>query len=159
MRTIVMRGLIQVICLALLGCYPPGSVEKTAKPVSGNSTGNGVPAWPPADSEAVTFECFYPVETMPEFPGGRERLASFLAATLRMPREAKRKKVTGTVFVSFTITPAGAVQEAKVLKGIGHGCDEEALRVVKMMPNWKPGEQSGIPIPVRYSLPIRFLGK
>lgn len=96
---------------------------------------------------------------MPEFPGGQEKLAAFLTAKLQMPPEAKRKKVTGTVFVSFLITPAGTVQEAQVLKGIGHGCDEEALRVVKMMPNWKPGEQSGIPVPVRYSLPIRFGGK
>ena len=96
---------------------------------------------------------------MPEFPGGQEKLAAFLAATLQMPREAKRKKVTGTVFVSFIITPAGVVQEAQVLKGIGYGCDEEALRVVKMMPDWKPGEQSGIPVPVRYSLPIRFVSK
>jgi protein TonB len=159
MKTVGMRGLIQVICLALLGCDPSGTVEKIAKPVSAHSTGDDVPAWPPADSEAVTFECFFPIETIPEFPGGQEKLASFLAATLRMPTEAKRKKVTGTVFVSFLITPAGAVQEAQVLKGIGYGCDEEALRVVKMMPNWKPGEQSGTAVPIRYSLPIRFLGK
>jgi protein TonB len=66
-------------------------------------------------------------------------------------------KVTGTVFVSFIVNANGSVSDAQVLKGIGNGCNEEALRVVQRMPNWLPGKQSGQPVAVRYSLPIRFV--
>ena len=64
--------------------------------------------------------------------------------------------VQGTVYVSFVVESDGRINEAKVLRGIGSGCDEEALRVVKSMPNWTPGTQRGKPVRVRYNLPIRF---
>jgi TonB family protein len=162
-----MKGVIQAICFTvLLGCHPSGSVEESSETVSvgaaallPDSTEDDVSALLVGDTGTITIECILPVATMPEFPGGQEKLAAFLARTLQMPREAESKKITGTVFVQFTITPAGAVQDAQVLKGIGYGCDEEALRLTKIMPKWKPGEQSGRPVPVRYSLPIRFASK
>jgi protein TonB len=73
------------------------------------------------------------------------------------PKEAVADKVTGTVFVSFVVNADGSVSDVQVLKGIGSGCNEEALRVVQNMPNWLPGRQSGQPVAVRYSLPIRFV--
>jgi TonB family protein len=96
------------------------------------------------------------VEDMPEFVGGMDGLVKYLGENLLYPKEAAASKATGTVFVSFIVNADGSVSDAQVLKGIGNGCNEEALRVVQNMPNWLPGKQSGQPVAVRYSLPIRF---
>jgi protein TonB len=97
------------------------------------------------------------VEHMPEFVGGIEGLGKYLGDNIVYPKEAVANKVTGTVFVSFVVNADGSVSDAQVLKGIGSGCNEEALRVVQHMPDWRPGKQSGQPVAVRYSLPIRFV--
>jgi TonB family protein len=67
-----------------------------------------------------------------------------------------KKGVTGTVYITFIIEKDGTLTNAKVLRGIGSGCDEEALRVVNMMPKWNPGEQKGKPVAVQFNLPIKF---
>jgi protein TonB len=162
-----MKELAQVIFFSMLlgclpGCYTAGSEQERsttagASPAASAPTiENEVPGLFPEDSTLVEFACMQPIETMPAFPGGQEKLTAYLVHTLRMPREAKLKKITGTVFVHFMIDSTGNVGEAQVIKGIGYGCDEEALRVVKRMPTWKPGEQMGRPVPVRYSIPVRF---
>jgi TonB family protein len=97
------------------------------------------------------------VEHMPEFVGGMEGMVKYLGDNLVYPKEAVANKVTGTVFVSFIINADGSVSDAQVIKGIGSGCNEEALRVVQNMPAWLPGKQSGQTVAVRYSLPIRFV--
>ena len=97
------------------------------------------------------------VEHMPEFVGGMEGLGKYLGDNLVYPKEAVANKVSGTVFVSFIINADGSVSDVQVLKGIGSGCNEEALRVVQRMPVWLPGKQSGQSVAVRYSLPIRFV--
>jgi protein TonB len=94
---------------------------------------------------------------MPEFPGGMEGLMEYLMENLRYPAEAREKNVQGTVFLSFVVQANGAITDVATLKGIGAGCDEEARRVLAAMPAWQPGRQSGKAVPVRYSLPIRFL--
>ncbi len=93
---------------------------------------------------------------MLEFPGGIKKLFQFLREHLRYPDAAVSAKVCGTVFVGFDVQPDGSVTYARVLKGIGYGCDEEALRAVKAMPPWKPAEQSGRPVAIAFSLPVRF---
>ena len=103
-----------------------------------------------------TSEIFTAVEEMPQYPGGMPELITFLSKNLKYPEAAAKAGVQGNVFVSFIVSETGSVQEVTILKGIGSGCDEEALRVVKMMPNWKPGRQSGIPVNVKYTLPVRF---
>jgi len=100
---------------------------------------------------------FQVVEDMPEFPGGSAGMSQFLAGTLHYPQEARQAHVQGVVFVGFVVNRQGAVTDVMVLKGIGHGCDEEAARVVKLMPSWKPGRQKGKRVSVRYSLPIKFV--
>ncbi len=65
--------------------------------------------------------------------------------------------IQGTVYVTFVIETDGAVSHVKVLRGIGGGCDEEAVRVVTLMPDWKPGYQDGEPVRVQFNLPIRFI--
>jgi protein TonB len=97
------------------------------------------------------------VEEMPQFPGGMPGLSQYLTGALRYPPEAQKANMQGTVFVSFVVTRTGSITEVTLLKGIGYGCDEEAMRVVGLMPPWIPGRQSGRPVSVRYSLPLRFI--
>ncbi|MBX2980065.1 MAG: energy transducer TonB [Flavobacteriales bacterium] len=96
------------------------------------------------------------VEVMPEFPGGKEALLEYLQKNVVYPPKAQAAGISGTVYVTFVVRPDGSITDAKVLRGIGGGCDEEAQRVVKSMPNWKPGTQRGVAVPVQYNLPVRF---
>jgi len=96
------------------------------------------------------------VEKMPIFPGGPEALYKYIANTVVYPTVAKDSSITGTVIVTFIVERDGSVTNVKILKGIGGGCDEEALRVVKAMPKWSPGKQDGKPVRVQFNLPIRF---
>jgi protein TonB len=101
-------------------------------------------------------EVFTYVEEMPSFPGGQEELLTFLAENIKYPEIAKRAGVEGKIFVSFVVAKSGKITDIQMVKGIGAGCDEEAIRVVRMMPEWKPGKQNGAPVNVRVSIPIVF---
>ena len=96
------------------------------------------------------------VERMPTFPGGEEALMNFLRKNIRYPQYAVDQGISGRVFVRFVVEPDGTVSNIEILRGIGGGCDEEAVRVVKMMPNWIPGEAFGKKVRVTYTLPINF---
>ncbi|MBD2699887.1 TonB family protein [Spirosoma sp. BT702] len=103
---------------------------------------------------------FTVVEQQPTFPGGMQALWQYLARNLRYPKEAREKRIQGRVFVRFVVASTGSIRDVSVLKGIGSGCDEEAVRVVSQMPAWKPGQQQGKAVSVLYNLPINFsLGK
>jgi len=95
-------------------------------------------------------------EESPSFIGGMEGMSAFLQKNLKYPSRASRVGVQGRVFVQFTVGSDGKIENVKSVKGIGFGCDEEAERVVKLMPSWKPGKQSGRAVRVRYTLPISF---
>lgn len=99
---------------------------------------------------------FQIVEVMPEFPGGSDAMMKYLSENIKYPEEAKDKGISGRVFLSFVIEKDGAVSDVKVAKGIGKLCDDEAVRVVKAMPKWKPGLMKGKPVRVSYMLPIFF---
>ncbi|UJP64689.1 M56 family metallopeptidase [Mongoliitalea daihaiensis] len=107
-------------------------------------------------AEADTPDVFDMVEEAPEFAGGMEALNAFLAANLKYPQQAKEMGIEGTVYVMFEIHPDGKVKNEELLRGIGGGCDEEALRVVKMLPDWIPGKQGGEEVAVRMRLPVKF---
>jgi len=96
------------------------------------------------------------VEEMPEFPGGVEAMMKYVGENVKYPEEAKDKNIAGRVFLSFVVEKDGSIGEVKVLRGIGGGCDEEAVRVIKSMPKWKPGKQEGKPVRVSYMMPINF---
>ena len=102
----------------------------------------------------IEFACVFP--PIPEYPGGTHAMYKFIAANLRMPRAAERAGISGRVFLSFIIEATGEVTHVRVLKGLGFGCDEEAVRLMESMPKWKPGKQDGKPVPARYNLPITF---
>lgn len=101
-------------------------------------------------------EIFTIVEETAEFPGGEEGLFKFLSDNVKYPTMARESNVSGTVFVTFVVEPDGSVSNVKLLRGIGGGCDEEAMRVVKQMPRWKAGKQRGRPVRQQYNLPIKF---
>ena len=96
------------------------------------------------------------VENMPEFPGGMKQLYDFIRRTLRYPAEAQRQGLEGTVVVSFVVGKTGEISDIKVMKDFGGGSAEEAVRVIKSMKPWQPGRQNGQPVPVRFTLPLRF---
>lgn len=96
------------------------------------------------------------VEEMPSFPGGEETMMNFIAQNIKYPPRARENNIQGRVYVNFILDTAGTVTRAKVVRGIGGGCDEEAIRVIASMPKWKPGKQNGQPVNVVYNLPVLF---
>jgi protein TonB len=104
----------------------------------------------------VETEIFYVVESMPSFPGGEDQIYAYLARNLHYPVLAREAGIQGRVFVTFVVERDGSITDIRVLRGIGGGCDEEAVRVVENMPEWTPGKQRGIPVRVQFNLPIKF---
>lgn len=107
-------------------------------------------------SETQTNEPFVFVERMPEFPGGDESLFKFIKSKIKYPLYAIDNKIEGTVLVNFIVNEDGSISNAKITKGIKGGCDQEALRVVKLLPKWKPGMQGGKAVKVYFDIPITF---
>ena len=99
---------------------------------------------------------FVKVDVAPSFIGGQEALVKYISGNIHYPDEAKKQGIQGTVFVSFQINEKGKVTNGKVLRGIGSGCDEEALRVIMSMPDWDPGKNGEKPVKVNITLPIKF---
>ena len=97
------------------------------------------------------------VPEMPEFPGGEEARVRYLAANLKYPQAALEAGISGTVYIYFVVDERGRVVDVSVLRGIGGGCDEEAVRVISHMPDWKPGRDNGRPVRVQHSIPIDFV--
>jgi protein TonB len=108
------------------------------------------------EESAEEAQIFMVVESMPEFPGGEPNLYKFLAENIKYPQMAKESGIQGRVFVTFVVERDGSVTDVRVLRGIGGGCDEEAIRVVKSMPKWTPGKQRGKSVRVQYNLPVKF---
>ena len=101
-------------------------------------------------------EVFLSVEENPEFPGGPAKLLEYVQKNLKYPMMARESDIQGKVFVGFVVEKDGSISNVKVLRGIGGGCDEEAVRVVQSLPKFKPGKQRGNPVRVAYTLPIVF---
>jgi protein TonB len=93
---------------------------------------------------------------MPEFPGGDEARIEFLNNNLRYPSIATEMGISGRVTLQFVVEKDGHIDRIKVIRGLGGGCDEEALRVIKLMPKWKPGMQDGKCVPVYFTFPVVF---
>lgn len=114
---------------------------------SGQGTAIGGP--PPEEEEA-----FLVVDQMPEFPEGDIQV--YFSKHLKYPAKALKNEVSGKVHISFIVLADGSISEATVMKGLGYGLDEEALRVVNQMPKWVPGRQAGRAVKVKINLPIKF---
>ncbi len=96
------------------------------------------------------------VEQMPECIGGNIARNRFLSENIHYPQSALKNGIQGTVYVHFIIEKDGSISDIKVLKGIGGGCDEEAIRVLSIIPKWIPGRQNGKTVRVLFNTPISF---
>jgi protein TonB len=137
---------------ALMNTASNKPVGDTTTVTSGGGGGEIIlPVDPPK-----TVETFIIVEEMPEFPGGEAGRVRFLKENMVYPKQAKETGIQGKVYIGFVVDETGQVVEARLLRGIGGGCDEEALRVINAMPKWKPGRQTGKAVRVQYSIDIDF---
>ena len=99
---------------------------------------------------------FTTVEVQPSFMGGNSEMYKFLGKNLKYPSAAQRANIQGKVFLSFIVEKDGSITDIETMKGIGFGCDEEAMRVVKLMPNWIAGKQNGRNVRVKFTIPVFF---
>ena len=149
---IKMLALIPVLSLlfAIQSCQD--QAEPTVEPAT-----EAIAEVPSAYVENVEGEVFNMVDDLPLFEGGEQGRIAFLQQTLRYPSEAREAGDQGTVFVSFVIRDDGRIANVKVLRGVSKAIDEEAVRVVKMMPRWTPGKLDGKPVNTQFNMPIRFV--
>ncbi|MEP7168078.1 MAG: energy transducer TonB [Bacteroidota bacterium] len=138
----------------------PPPQEKLEEVAVGEVTqeGTGEEIAPPAEvvADPDAGKIFTVVEEMPQFPGGGEAaLLQYLRSNIKYPPLARENGIEGTVYVTFIVDKDGKVKEPKLLRGVT-GLDEEALRVISRMPDWKPGKQNGRTVAVQYNLPVRF---
>ena len=140
----------------------PGTQDKNAAvTVTGQQSAASAKAAPQSQekikyTKAEPGKVYDSVDVMPEYPGGNEALFKFIMANIKYPEKAMKNKTQGMVFISFIVWKDGLVGDIKVLRGIGSGCDEEAVRVVSKMPKWKPGQKNGQNVNVHFNLPIKF---
>jgi protein TonB len=117
---------------------------------------------PPADTEVTKTDASQDiplsvVDQMPQFPGGEKEMLRFIRNNLRYSLSAQDNNIQGTVILNFVVNREGKIISIKVIKSIGFGCDEEAVRVMERMPNWTPGKQRGQPVLVSFTMPFRFV--
>lgn len=117
------------------------------------------------EGKLIDGKCFDPIgkqishsdfEIMPSFPGGEDSISTFLANHLQYPKDSSGKSLEGKVVVRFIVNKEGLIDAVKTEKGVCKELDEEAMRVVKLIPRWKPGMQDGNPVNVSFALPITF---
>ncbi|MCF6361238.1 MAG: energy transducer TonB [Cyclobacteriaceae bacterium] len=108
------------------------------------------------EEEEVADEIFNIVETYPSFPGGNKAFYKYISKKMKYPPQARRMGIEGKVFVQFVVDENGNISDVKLMRGVGAGCDEEAIRVIKNSPKWNPGKQRGKAVKVRMVLPITF---
>jgi len=148
---------------------PPPPAEKLETAVISNKTVEGIEAKdvfipPPPPKEVAVVKVEKPaeeeilmaVEQQPEFPGGINELMKYLHKHVKYPAAAQRAGIGGKVMLQFVVEKDGSVGQVRVVKSVGFGCDEEAVRVVKSMPKWRPGMQNGRPVRVYYTLPVTY---
>jgi len=123
-------------------------------PVTASGTGGGAAVTDAPDNTVYDGSV---IEKFPEFEGGMAAWSKFIQRNLRYPAQAQEDGTQGKVFVSFVVEKDGSVSNVAVIRGIGSGCDEEAVRVIKKSPRWKPGMQHNNPVRVRYNIPLSFI--
>lgn len=99
---------------------------------------------------------FVVAEEQPQYKGGEQARIRYLANNIEYPAEAREKGIQGRVFVNFIVEKDGSISNVRILRGIGGGCDEEALKAIENMPKWVPGKNDGKPVRTEFNMPIRF---
>ena len=108
------------------------------------------------EEEEEIEEVFMVVEEMPEFPGGMQKLMKYFSDNVRYPVVAAENGIQGRVIVQFVVNQDGSIVDPVVVRGVDSHLDKEALRVIQMMPKWKPGKQRGKAVRVKYTVPVMF---
>jgi len=129
-------------CLSLKVFSQTDSGLNTYKPVGQKDTG-------------IT-KIFSSVDQLPEFMGGHQGLMNYLTSNLKYPAKARENNIEGRVIVKFVVCTDGSLCNEEIVRSIDSDMDQEVLRVVKAMPNWKPGKQNGVPVKTYYTLPVTF---
>ena len=101
-------------------------------------------------------DVYFKVDEMPKFPGGMEKMKSYIVDQLVYPPESKKNEIQGKVFISFVVDTDGSVVDAKVVRGVDPILDKEALRVISELPKWTPGKDKGKLVKVGYTVPVQF---
>jgi TonB family protein len=109
------------------------------------------------NNNEIDEEVFTTVEENPQFEGGVKAMYQFIGQNLKYPKAAQTANIQGTVYVKFIVRKDGSISNITVLKGIGNGCDEEVVRIVGMLPKWKPGKQNGKFVNVYFTMPVKFI--
>ena len=130
--------------------------EETTSAVKSTSKAGEITAESSAPKKVFTGKVYDIVEQMPSFPGGPAELMKWLSSHVQYPAIAIESCIQGTVIVAFIVEPDGSVSNAKLVRSVDPCIDQEALRVVRQMPKWNPGKRAGVPVRVRYCLPIKF---
>jgi protein TonB len=109
-------------------------------------------------SDTAETRIFEQVDEQAEFPGGTPELFKYLANNIHYPEDAVKNNIDGKVYVSFIVTSAGKIEKVAILRNMVNcsACDQEAIRVIKNMPRWKPAKVNGKPVSSKYHLPISF---
>ena len=139
-----------VVFAGLLGVLVAGHGHAQTGPNQAAPTSPAAPAAINPDSVFVN------PEVLPQFVGGAGAFAAYVGKSIRYPQQALSRNISGRVFISFTLSAQGKVQDAHVVRGPGNGLNEEALRLIWTMPPWEPGRVNGQPVRVACTLPISF---
>ena len=143
-KRLILFGCLVLVCVGICAQTSSDEIPPQAEEVE-NSQHD--------DTEVM----FVDYETMPEFPGGQQALFAYLSENVKYPRVAKENKIQGRVICSFVVEKDGRITNVQVVRSGGDpSLDREALRVIKSMPNWKPGTQKGKPVRVKYTVPVSF---
>ena len=135
---------------------PPPPVIEQSKTTSTEKLDENIPNKIDPVNEEIPDQVFVVVEEMPKFPGGDKAMMDFIYANIVYPETAKENNIQGRVILKFCVTYKGTVDKVTVLKGVDPDLDNEAVRVIKMLPTWKPGKQGGKPVNVWYNVPVTF---
>ena len=146
----MMHSLRFLSLLTLIGLLGIGRAQAQSGP---NAQAAVLPAAP-----AVVYpdSVYINPEVRPQFVGGDKAFAEYLSKSIRYPKEALQRRVSGRVFVNFVLNAQGKVQDAHVVRGPGSGLNDEALRLVWLMPDWEPARVNGQPVRVACTVPISF---
>ena len=136
--------------------WSPGVQNKRAVPVYFTIPIRFNLATPAEPQHTEAIEPLLVAEKMPEFPGGQAEMHKYIQQNLVYPEIARQKGISGTVAARFVVSKTGQVEQIEVLRGIGGGCDQEAIRVIRSMPHWTPGKQTGKAVAVYFTLPVKF---
>jgi protein TonB len=146
LRLLIVIPLSAALIIAVVSCSGSRKASKTHVEI----------APPPPPPPPPPIEVFVVVEEMPQFPGGETALMKFITDNIRYPKAAKDKGIQGRVMIRFVVTANGNIDRVEVLKGVDPLLDQEAIRVIKMMPQWTPGRQGGKVVNVWYTIPVTF---